>query len=377
MTAYPPSSRRLMTFWGGGWVLVLAGVITLALAVWALLPAVMRLNDRPLGDGQDIETYGFDLTNLAVPRSLVVPAMRNRDMVHPMDDPPVLIGVEVAPLRPELGKYLVPLDRVVGIELDGEARAYPLSVLNVHEVIHDTLGGRPIAVTYHWPCDSVMVFERSLDGKELWFGVSGLVYNGNMLLYDRASPEAGAVTGPSRNDGSASLWSQLLGRAISGPAVGRSLVTVPAVLVSWEQWLSDHPDTTVVGRLASMAKKRYNKGDPDEYFHLGRILFPIEPLPPPGGPAAFERVVAVTVGEERRVYPNSSIESLCQKSGPCSVVQGGTEVIFDFAPGAGTVDVTAGDPSLPVRADYALWFAWHAMFPADPMGDMPTRAASP
>ena len=86
---------RLLTFRSGGWVIAGALLISTLLVAWAMAGIFLR-TDRPAGNGRDIDTYGFDLTALSVPRSIVRPAMPRRDMVHPMDDPPLVTGEEVA-----------------------------------------------------------------------------------------------------------------------------------------------------------------------------------------------------------------------------------------------------------------------------------------
>src|SRR5688500_201283 len=80
-------STRLLTFTSGGYVLVLTALLSLLLIMWALAPAIMRSVNRPPGDGKNIESYGFDLSNLQVPREYIVPAMRHRDMAPSLDHP--------------------------------------------------------------------------------------------------------------------------------------------------------------------------------------------------------------------------------------------------------------------------------------------------
>ena len=115
------------------------------------------------------------------------------------------------------GRFLVPGDLVIGLSLHGEARAYPLEILALHEVCNDTLGGEPILVTYQPLCDSAVVFERRVDGHTREFGVSGLLYNSNLLMYDR-HPE---------QPQDESLWSQLQFRALAGPAAAQHATLRP------------------------------------------------------------------------------------------------------------------------------------------------------
>jgi hypothetical protein len=345
-------------------VLALAGTICLVLIVWALAPAIFRLVQRPAGDGVDIESYGFDLTGLLVPRELVVPGMLHRDMVQPIDEPAVLSAADAGGGGSVRDKFLLDGDQVVGVVIGDEARAYPVSVMNVHEIVHDRLGGMPIAVTYHWPSGCVRVVSRIVDGREVGFGVSGLLYNSNMLMYDRGDavlPEVADGAGGAPE----SLWCQLLATAVSGPAAGRDLHVIPAELVSWRAWRQAHPNTTVVGRDPSVRSRRYRKSDPDTYFQRGRVIFPAAPAPPAIGPPALAPVVAVEVEGHRRVYPLAEIERRIDDEGTWHDTVSATRLRFDYDRASETVLVTAPGADSPPRVEHALWFAWHAMHPED------------
>lgn len=119
---------------------------------------------------------------------------------------------------------------VIGIERDGRARAYPLAVLDWHEVVNDEFGG-PLLVTYCPLCGSAVVAERTVTGAPTRFGVSGKLYRGDLVMYDAATE---------------SLWSQLLATAIQGPRTGDELTVLPSRLTSWGSWQDAHPDTEVL-----------------------------------------------------------------------------------------------------------------------------------
>lgn len=143
---------------------------------------------------------------------------------------------------------LTDADTVVGVDVGGVARAYPLAVLTWHEVVNDTLpttdGDLPLLVTYCPLCRSAVVADRTVDGSVARFGVSGYLYESDLVMYDTATD---------------SLWSQVLARAIRGPRTGARLTLRPNTLATWGEWRSAHPDTevllpppasgTVVGRV--------------------------------------------------------------------------------------------------------------------------------
>lgn len=368
----PRSSERMLTFRSGGYVLVIAAVIGAALLAWGIAPALLRNVDRPPGDGQNPETYGFDLSNLIVERDAFVAALLHREIIPVMDDPTVLTEQAVLDMQATREKYLVSSDIVVGVEINGEARAYPMLVLTNHEIVNDELGGRPIAVTYHPLSDAVAVFDRrpvQRDGgraggsEALRFGASGLLYNSSQVMYDRDDAAGEAA-------GDESLWSQVLAEPISGPAAkaGLSLDRVPAQVVTWAQWRQSHPETTVIARDPSFMK-RYKKVTYASYFESDAIWFPLTRNPPADGPHVKARVITVYAGDAQRSYLFKELlrrieqdvtggdeQSWSDTIGGVSVTFSGPEIEAE------TVRVTTADGDA-VVVTRLLWFVHHAMFP--------------
>jgi hypothetical protein len=120
--------------------------------------------------------------------------------------------------------------QVIGIERDGEARAYPFGIMNWHEIVNDEFNG-PVLVTYCPLCGSGVTAERTVRGEETSFGVSGLLWMSDLVMYDTLTE---------------SLWSQVLGKAVQGPETGTSLSLLPSTITTWNEWQSDHPDTQVL-----------------------------------------------------------------------------------------------------------------------------------
>ena len=132
------------------------------------------------------------------------------------------------------------LDDVLGVELGGECRAYPVDMLSIppRHVLNDTLGGQEIAVTWCGRTLSVAVFARNVASKTLTLAVSGKLIHENVVLVD-------LETG--------SEWPQLRGEAISGPLKGNRLNLIPSVCTNWKTWHVKHPETTVLN-LSSIAQ---------------------------------------------------------------------------------------------------------------------------
>ena len=151
-------------------------------------------------------------------------------------------------------------DTVIGLEINGEAKAYPLFILVWHEIVNDEVGGVPVSVTYCPLCYTNQVFERVIDGKTVEFGTSGKLYNSNLLMYDRLTD---------------SYWSQALGMAVKGDLTGYKLNLIPFDVVTWGDWKAIHPDTVVLttdtGHIRSYATDPYGN-----YYTEPGIMFPVE-----------------------------------------------------------------------------------------------------
>jgi hypothetical protein len=132
--------------------------------------------------------------------------------------------------HPETRPTLPDEAAVVGVEHAGEARAYPLAVLDWHEVVNDDFGG-PLLVTYCPLCGSAVVADRTVEGEPTTFGVSGKLWRNDLVLYDAATE---------------SLWSQLLATAIRGPLTGTRLTLRPSTFTTWAEWRTAYPETVVL-----------------------------------------------------------------------------------------------------------------------------------
>lgn len=350
------SARTRLDFRGGGWVLVLAAVLVAAVIAWRAVAVFSHIGERAIGDGHDPETYGFSLEPCLVERAFLVGSGFPKDGLQALVNPPALSVAETEKLHQELreqrhGKLLVSHDRVIGVVIGGQPRAYPLRLLYWCEVVNDELGGVPICVTYNPLCDSVVVFDRRAGSEVKIFGVSGLVFNSNLVLYDRReSPRE------------ESLWSQLRARAIAGPAAQRSetLRVLPCAVMHWEDWRRLHPDTTVLAPDDSKIV-RTNKRDPYlTYFADDRLRFPIERVP-----ASPERLkspwIAVQLDGAWRAW---SLEEIAARAvnGTAEIDVDGRAVVLAYRENPPAAWITSPTDA-PVM--YSFRFAWQTV--AEPM----------
>lgn len=334
----------------GGWVLVVMVVLILAVLGWRLAVIVPNWNQRAIGDGRNVASYGFDLEVCLVPRERIAAARMPRDGLPALVDPPNLPAAEMETLRLGYGPFLTPDDRVIGVRLDGEARAYPLRIVIWHEVVNDTIGGTPLAVTYNPLCDAAVVFDRRVNERTCTFGVSGLLYNSNLLLYDR------------QDAGGESLWSQLLLRAVAGPAAarGEALKPLPMRLLRWADWRAMHPDTRVLAP-DPVRKRVYRREAYSTYFVSPRLEFSVAPLPP-GPPTEYKLpCLAVLDGETWRAIPLARIARHSGASGSWTTEVGGRRLRFEYRGGPPTAWVSDAESGEAVPCAYAFRFAWYAI----------------
>ncbi len=150
--------------------------------------------------------------------------------------------------------YLEDGERVFGVFLDGEARAYPLRQLSWHEMLNDTVAGRPVTLSYCTLCGSGVLFDTRTVRGSYTFGTSGLLYRSNKLMYDRNG---------------FSLWSNLTGEAVVGRAAqaARSLPVLPMTLTRWGEWRRRHPATLALALDRDTERRwgfRYQPGAADQ-----------------------------------------------------------------------------------------------------------------
>jgi len=122
---------------------------------------------------------------------------------------------------------------VIALDIDGDARAYPLSILLWHEIVNDEVGGRPVVVTFCPLCHTALVYDRVLDGTERHFGNTGSLRFSDMVMYDRATE---------------SWWQQATGRAIIGGLTGAALEFLPSQVLSLNAFEAAYPEGTVLSR---------------------------------------------------------------------------------------------------------------------------------
>ncbi|MGP0069257.1 MAG: DUF3179 domain-containing (seleno)protein [Isosphaeraceae bacterium] len=296
-----------------------------------------------------IETI-FNLKDLTIPLDKILRGLQPKDGFKALTNPSASPVAEAS--------FLEPGSRVVGLTVDGVSRAYPINVLNWHELINDHLGHTELAITYCSLCDSVTVFDRRLDGQVFEFGVSGMVYLSNMLFFDRTDQ---------------ALWSQMTSTAISGPHAGRTLRRIDGwEMTTFGAWRASHPDSTVVN-FQTGRDHAYSSDPHRAYFETETLDSRYQDLATDARLRNKARIIGVRYGGEARAYP---IEAL-KAAGRATILDriGGEPVELAVEPATGAVRVVrVPETGLVI---HTLWFAWVARFPEteiyQPAGDTPGK----
>lgn len=226
-------------------------MFTVAGVVYATLPAADIGNPDSFRVNILKETFGYRQGDVDVDLEKIFQGCRYRDCIRSVDQP------RFGPV--EAVDYLADGDLVLAVSLNGVERAYPVRFLERHEIVNDMIGPVPVAITYCPLCGSGLAFRRDPGGEVVQFGVSGLLHNNDLIMYDRAT---------------GSLWQQITGTAIGGPRRGMKLETLPVTMAEWGDWSESHPDAVVLkppGPMPMYAGKAYGSYDQSD-----RLMFPVD-----------------------------------------------------------------------------------------------------
>ncbi|MCI0901356.1 MAG: DUF3179 domain-containing protein, partial [Chloroflexi bacterium] len=240
-----------------------------------------------------------------------------RDAIIPVDLP-AYGGVDALP-------WLADDDLVLGYESDGEAFAYPINILNFHEIVNDTIGGVPLLITYCPLCFSGVVFSREVDGQTLTFGNTSALYQSDLVMYDHQT---------------GSYWFQVAGEAVVGTLTGSRLKPLPSATMPWGAWKALHPDTLLItgaqgGRETIFAGSRYGSGFGSGYqdrINKGQFIFPVDEDKLDGRLAAGEIVLTVETGGGITAFPLGVIGD-----GAVNAVVGGEAIVVFTTSGGRSV----------------------------------------
>ncbi|MEE8421869.1 MAG: DUF3179 domain-containing protein [Dehalococcoidia bacterium] len=206
-----------------------------------------------------------------------------KDGIPSINDPQFISQEEAA-------EVLTDGSPVISLEVNGEARAYPLDILIWHEIANDTIGGVPVAVTFCPLCNTAITFDRRVDGEVREFGVSGLLRVSDLIMFDRTNE---------------SFWQQITGEAIVGVDTGKQLTFIPSQIVSFAEFREAHPDALVLSRITGYSR-RYGDNPYAGYDRIGSSTY--FPVPEHGSQLdSKERVLTVEIDGDAVAFPFASL----------------------------------------------------------------------
>lgn len=275
---------------------------------------------------------GFDLSGLTINQDELRSGGPPRDGIPSIDQPKFIAQDRVDFLRDD--------DIVIGLVRGNTARAYPTRILIWHEIVNDVIGQDAVAVTYCPLCGTAMVFDRTIDGTVRTFGVSGLLYRSDVLMYDRQTE---------------SLWSQLAMKAVSGPAVGKALPWLPSEHLTWRAWREKYPQGQVLSTDTGH-RRNYKANAYASYFASDKTMFPVPHVRKELSNKT--RVIGVVIDGKAKAYVLKGLPT--DKAVKDTVSDKQLAIRYDAKKQFPQVTDLAGDP---VPSVVVFWFAWQAFYP--------------
>ncbi len=286
------------------------------------------------GQAKDVRPNGFDVSNASIPVDKILDGGVGKDGIPSINRPEFI--------RANAVTYVGDGETVISFTgKNGETRAYPIRILIKHEIVNDKIDGQAIIVTYCPLCASAMVFASSLKGKDLIFGVSGLLYQSDVLMYDRDSQ---------------SLWTQLGMQSVSGTNVGERLKWLPSEQMTFAAWKKKYPQGKVLS-IKTGFMRNYEFSGYGQYFSS----------PEPAFPVPFTRTEF-----PKKSYVGGVIRNGKQMAFPLKQLPPGKEIEIQL--GGETIKVSydrkgrqlrvfEADGKTPVPTVIVFWFAWQAFYP--------------
>ena len=277
---------------------------------------------------------GFDTSKHSIPVDEIFAGGPGKDGIPALSQPKFVAAKKAK-------HFMKDEDRVLGLARNGLAKAYPIKILNWHEIVNDTIGSQAVVVTFCPLCGTGMVFDGKINGKNLTFGVSGLLYQSDMLLYDRKTD---------------SLWSQIKGEAVTGPMTGARLKLLSSTQTTWGNWKKKHPETLVLSQKTGYSRE-YDRDPYMGYYTSTRLMFGVKNRNKSYHPK--ERIIGLELDGEFKAYPFSELAKAKQ---PVADKLNGIflKIIFDKQSQTAVIRDSEGK-ELPSVVGF--WFAWFAFHP--------------
>lgn len=230
----------------------------------------------------------------------------------PKDGIPSIDNPEFISVR-EVDGWINPNEPVILVDLNNEAKAYPLQILVWHEIVNDNVGGIPVIVTFCPLCNTAIAFSRTVEGEIYDFGTTGRLRFSNLIMYDRQTE---------------TWWQQAEGKAIIGTLTGTQLEFLPSAIISWDDFKKNYPDGLVLSKQTGFIRS-YGRNPYVGYDDVNNPPFLYQGPETPGRLPPVARVLAIEIGTETVAYP---YELLSQEFAVNDIVAGEEIAVF-WSPG--------------------------------------------
>lgn len=272
---------------------------------------------------------GFQMTPSLIPESRIISGGPPKDGIPALTHPKHETSHAAS-------AWLKDDDLVLGITVNGEARAYPIRIMNWHEIVNDRIGSTSIVITYCPLCGSGIAFET-----DDHFGVSGLLYQSDVLLYDHKTE---------------SLWSQIMQQAVAGPRTGEVLKRYPLIHTTWREWKSLHPDTQVLSRHTGY-HRNYARNPYAGYESTSLLYFNVSNMDSRLHPKAW--VAGITLNNQARAWPLEAVKD----KGTIRETWQGVPLVIHYSKAGNRIIIKQSASGQELISTRLYWFAWAAFHP--------------
>lgn len=276
---------------------------------------------------------GFDYTKHNIPIAEILAGGPPKDGIPALMNPKFVSA--------EKADFVKKNDRVLGLFINGEAKAYPIKIMNWHEIVNDSVGGKKVMVSYCPLCGTGMAFDPNINGKHHTFGVSGLLYKSDVLMYDHQTE---------------SLWSQIKQEAVTGELTGTRIRMINLSHTTWEGWRKKHPETRVLSTDTGYTRNYFR--DPyTAYAGNDRLMFPVGKQDDRYPTKSW--VLGVTLSGQSKAYPFMELKN-APRSFTDTIGKEKIKIIYEPKYRETRVFDSKGK-EIPTIISY--WFAWIAFHP--------------
>jgi hypothetical protein len=282
-----------------------------------------------------LSLYGFDTSRHSIPIDDIYDGGPGKDGIPAILKPKFISANEAEQ------SLLDKTDRILGVVYQGQAKAYPIKIMNWHEIVNDRIGGASRVVTYCPLCGTGMVFDTQVNGRKLTFGVSGLLYQSDMLLYDHQTE---------------SLWSQIKSEAVTGSMTGARLKLLSSTHTTWGAWKTKYPDTLVLSSDTGY-RRDYDRDPYQGYENSERLMFGVNATSRKYHPK--EKVIGIKLGKITKAYPFSELSKV---KSPIRDTLGKTPLRIFYDHKSRTA-IIRDEKNREIPSVVGFWFAWYTFHP--------------